>query len=628
MVRNNKKMKLLYVSFSIMLLYCVSIVTTLSALERPDPQEIQKLRETKELSTRLEFVKTLGNHKIDNFLLQKALNRAERKLLEFKGVKKEEIDIKAPMMAPPPAWQGMPTKGNVKILAILIEFQDETQTNTRNYIHSNLFGNGDPARSPYESLATYYNRSSYNQLNLGSGNTLGWYQTSYNRTAVNQTRAGRENLIKEVLNHFDSLGHDFSQYDNDGDGVIDYFIVIWAGPDNGWANFWWGYQTSFSDPAYRLDSVRLGKYSWQWEARPAGGTFTPLVVIHETGHALGLPDYYDYDDAVGPRGGLGGLDMMDANRGDHNCFSKWVLDWLAPVYIFSGTQILYLEPSGTSQNCVLIWPPTAPNVFSEYFMVQNRQRVGNDDAPRMPGDGMLIWHVDASLNTAGTNYLYDNSFTEHKLLRLMEADGKEEIKNGGVADADDYYKAGNEFSPCKTPSSKKYDGTTTGIKVSEFSAPGISMSAQFEHGAKCPIKSWFSVYNRLAMGPSELMLVRKFRDTVLPSAENGKLYIRMLYENSDEALQVLLENPELVQAMSNLMKANMGAVEQAVQGNDAVISDTEETINFLDAFARKAPESLRKLIYMVKADLIEKQRKGEQFFGFQVVSTSESYFKE
>ena len=48
----------------------------------------------------------------------------------------------------------------------------------------------------------------------------------------------------------------------------------------------------------------------------------------------------------------------------------------------------------------------------------------------------------------GMDYNYDNSFTAHKLLRLMEADGREEIET--VADYyarwDDYYRQGTSFS--------------------------------------------------------------------------------------------------------------------------------------------------------------------------------------
>ena len=222
---------------------------------------------------------------------------------------------------------------------------------------------------------------------------------------------------------------------------------------------------------------------------PVGGIFRPRVVIHETGHALGLPDYYHYPDkdAVGPPGGVGGLDMMDY-KGDHNCFSKWVLDWITPKWVASGTQTLTLNPSGTSQDAVRIGPGTdIDNVYGEFYMVQNRLRVGNDNEPEMPGDGMLIWHVDTSLDPSGTSFLYDNSFTAHKLLRLMEADGLEEIErcDDHLANSGDYYKSGDSFGPGTTPSSKKYNGEDSGVRVSIFSNPGPQMSATFSFvGAK------------------------------------------------------------------------------------------------------------------------------------------------
>ncbi|MBE0603573.1 MAG: M6 family metalloprotease domain-containing protein [Deltaproteobacteria bacterium] len=330
----------------------------------------------------------------------------------------------------------MPTTGPVKTLALLVDFQDyaHAAVNTRDYIHDRLFGTGNPASMPYESLKAYYSRSSYSRLDLGGGNTLSWYRTAGNRP-VDPGGAGgrslREDLLKEIIAHHDAQGHDFSQYDADGDGVIDYIIVIWSGPAGPWASLWWGCQPTFYDSSFTVDGKTLGKYSWQWEASPVGMAFTPNVVIHETGHALGLPDLYDYDKDAGPDGGVGKLDMMDANRGDHNCFSKWVIDWLTPHFVAGGTHSLILKPSGTSGNCVVVWPGSDNgDLFGEFFVAQNRQRVAND-AWGMPGDGMLIWHVDASLDMFGGNYRYDNSFTEHKLVRLMEADGLEEIEQNG-----------------------------------------------------------------------------------------------------------------------------------------------------------------------------------------------------
>lgn len=461
----------------------ILMINTLSAMEPPRRGEINELKRTGKLQQRLEFVKEIGNHRIDKYLLKKALIRVKRDILRAQGRTRTEIDRMAPKPAPPPGWRGMPTRGSVRTFTLLIEFQDHRHTNSRNFIHDNVYGLGDDLRSPYESLSRYYERSSYNQLDLRPGNTLDWYRTAYDRSTVSQTRKGREDLIKEALNHFNAQGHDFRQYDNDGDGFIDYFMVLWTGPDNGWGSFWWGYKRNFSDSSYVLDGVRLSAYSWQWEARPAGSTFTPKVIIHETGHALGLPDYYDYDDTIGPDGGVGALDIMGGgSRGDHNCFSKFVLDWITPTIVARGSYNLNLNASGTATDAVLIWPHIGTeDMFSEYYMVQNRHRIGNDDAPRMPGNGMLIWHVDARLDSSNNKFLYNNSSSSHKLLRLMEADGLEEIERDiDNADAGDYYRSGRTFTPSSRPSSKKYDGTYSGVHVYNLSNPGLRMTATFE----------------------------------------------------------------------------------------------------------------------------------------------------
>ncbi|MGH9892283.1 MAG: M6 family metalloprotease domain-containing protein, partial [bacterium] len=326
------------------------------------------------------------------------------------------------------------------------------------------------------SLAAYYDRSSYSQLDLYGGTTLGWYSAPYPRGAVDPSDAGRDHLIKEALQHCHSKGHSFRQYDTNGDGMVDFFIVLWAGKDTGWATFWWAYQPGFSDESFSLDGVRFGKYAWTWESSPVGSAFDPATAIHETGHALGLPDYYDYDNTKGARGGLGGLDMMDSARYDHNCFSKWLLGWLDPRIVTGSSELIVLGPSETSKDCVLIWPKVGPDFqFGECFMVENRQKLGNDEA--LPGQGLVIWHVDARLE--GDDFVCNNSFTDHKLLRLMEADGLEEIEAGGLADAEDFYRAGMSFGCDTVPSSNGYNNQASGLEVKNISAEGARMSATF-----------------------------------------------------------------------------------------------------------------------------------------------------
>ena len=435
-------------------------VGSAQALEPPRPGEVARLQASGTFEDALARAKAIGNHRVGEGLVHSASDWIQREL----------FDILAPP-APPSSWRGMPTRGTVKVFALLIRFSDYAPSVSAATYRSILFGDGQ-AGSPYDSLRNYYARSSYGRLDI-RGDVLGWYNTGRPRPVADQSEHDvREGLIAQALDYYDARGHDFSQYDNDGDGYIDYFLVAWAGPRGEWASFWWGYQTEFLRSDYTLDGKRLSKYSWQWAARD------PVVVIHETGHALGLPDYYDYDKAIGPPGGLGGLDMMDGGWGDHNAFSKFLLGWVSPRVRSAGAGAVTLAPSAESPDALIVMPgASAGDPFQEYFLVQNRARRGND--ARIPNDGLLIWHVDARLDSSGTDFAYDNSYTLHKLLRLMEADGREEIERGLPADAEDFYLAGTSFGPTTLPGSSRYDGFATGVGVTRISssAGGLSFVA-------------------------------------------------------------------------------------------------------------------------------------------------------
>ena len=82
---------------------------------------------------------------------------------------------------------------------------------------------------------------------------------------------------------------------------------------------------------------------------------------------LGIDDYYDYDDSKGVDGGIGGGDMMDANVGDHNAFTKLLLGWVDP-YVVTGNCSLTLSSFGASGDCVMICKNKA-DPFSEYYII-------------------------------------------------------------------------------------------------------------------------------------------------------------------------------------------------------------------------------------------------------------------
>ena len=448
------------------------------ALERPTREQIERYKLDGTLAWRIAQAKAIGNHKITPRMKDRLTYKLRRLSLERVG---PTADKTSRLLAPPPAWRGMPTSGTVKVLALLISFNDYPGVTTPEYFASRLFGDG-VGNPPFDSLRNFYRRSSYNQLTV-EGNVLGWYQAPYARSTVapldsEYNSQALEKLIKEALNYYKAQGHDFSQYDNDGDGAVDYFCVFWTGPHGEWATFWWGYYTGFSDASYRLDGKRLTNYSWQWElSNYPGGTFGPSVIIHETGHALGVPDYYDYDDAIGPRGGVGNLDIMDGT-GDHNCFSKFMLDWITPTVVSTGSQTVSLRASGLYPDALIFMPGAVPGrIFNEFFMVQNRYRSGNDTNLFTVSDGLILWHVDSRLDSRSYDFLYDNSFAAHKLLRLMEADGLEEIETyNASANAGDYYKAGMTFGQFTAPSSARYDGLATAMGLTNITGTTTPIS--------------------------------------------------------------------------------------------------------------------------------------------------------
>ncbi len=413
----------------------------------------------------------------------------------------DERDILALGFPQPKITATLPSIGTGKVFALIIEFPDYPHWFDKTEFESKLFGDGDTYYY-YRGLQYYYKQASYQQLTI-DGQVYGWYTAENNRSYYHpndnntypEEDLRREQLIFEAIYAADAAGEDFSQYDNDGDGLVDYFLVVWTGPAGAWASFWWAYLTSIyilSDKT--IDGVRFGTYSWQWEqyygfsgSPPNPSRWDPLVTIHETGHALGLPDYYDYNESQGPDGGVGKMDMMDRNRGDHNSFSKYILGWFTPTVAFTNLDDEQITKSTQQGDAVIFMPgfdPVSP--WSEYFMAQVRKREGIDNNSLYPTDGrMAIWHVDARVKANASSphlntFIYDNSYTEHKLLRLMEADGLEEIETGdGWADIGDYYDSGEELSPTSTPNSDKYDGSNPGITVTDVSAPGDTMTADF-----------------------------------------------------------------------------------------------------------------------------------------------------
>jgi|GEM_PF-723530 len=478
----------------------------LQAHQPPRPGEISYLEKAGLLEDRLAMLEHLKNDHLSEHLHAKMTRKIERAKLEAQGLSADQIAARMQQYALPSPGE-LQSSGSPNVLTLLIDFNDyrasELHPNLSvSDIDDNIYGNGTTwsrnNAQPFESLNRFWYRASQGQFDI-QGSVLGWYNFPNNRSTYEPETTSNEDrnqaifdMVKEALQSYDAT-HDFSQYDNDNDGDIDAIQIVYTGPDNGWGNFWWAYKWEFwiSDASNtRFDGKRLRNFTWQWVSTMNNGSdFNIRTMAHEMGHAIGLPDLYDYTPNSGLKGGVGGLDIMAGNRGNPNAFLRWVLDWITPTVVGSGVpSSRTLRSSGdmssNSDKAVVVFPGITSNDSSdnrsEFFIVENRHRTGNDAGTSyMPSDGVTIWHVDSSVS--GGNFTHSNADRNgngtRKLVKLVQADGLEEIENGSSADAGDYYNAGEEFTASSNPSSARYSGAQTNVEVKNFSANGNIMTA-------------------------------------------------------------------------------------------------------------------------------------------------------
>ncbi len=226
--------------------------------------------------------------------------------------------------------------------------------------------------------------------------------------------------------------------------------------------------------------------------------------IHELGHFLGLPDFYSYDADDGDWGSLGMLDMMDYNVGDHHGFTKSVLGWVYPKVINAATTFT-IAPLVTGHEVAMIPLPYRDTLLDEYLLVEyyrpdslNQKDATLPFAGRYPRQfsipGVKIYHVDARVgrftNRDGSWYFRDyvdfingrttttyygiaNSNTSsrsavpyHKLIHLLEQDGRNTLRHGYVATNSALFLEGQAFNEFNFPDFRFNSGTSFPYNIS------------------------------------------------------------------------------------------------------------------------------------------------------------------
>jgi immune inhibitor A len=378
--------------------------------------------------------------------------------------------------------------GTLKNLVILANFSN-TSTVRAVADFQGLFNT--PGFNQYgakHSVRDYFDEVSYGQLTLQS-TVVGWITLPQDNAyyAGDSDNNGEgdgsfgvnfdmypycaQKMAEDAIAAVDSFV-DFTQFDGDGDGWIDAIDIIHQGAGaevTGNVNQIWSHFGALRTVYTTGEGIKIASYHTEPELSDDSGGITYIgAVCHETGHFFGLPDLYDY-----------GMDSYGIGMWGLMGWGPWGDNGLTPVHLcaWSKKQLGWIVPYllDTTRTGVALAPATdTPLAYSmriemparEYFMVENRQRTGFDSY--LPGEGMLIWHVDESRE--------DNNDQNHYLVGLEQADGLRQLEiHTNKGDAGDPFPGSTLnrfFTESTTPNSNRYDGTLSYIRVKNIDEVG------------------------------------------------------------------------------------------------------------------------------------------------------------
>ncbi|HRS67858.1 MAG TPA: M6 family metalloprotease domain-containing protein [Paludibacteraceae bacterium] len=340
-------------------------------------------------------------------------------------------------------------------LVILVSYKDKAfqETNTREAMDEMLNGESYGYNGATGSAKQYFSDQSKGAY-APIFDVVGPVTVSQDMSYYGENDSyGNDKNVDKLVAEACSLANtqcevDFTKYDNDGDGFVDFVYIIYAGygenagadPATIWPhNFYMEY---YSGGTPIFDGKKVNNYACSSELNGKSGTIRAGIgtFCHEFSHVLGLPDYYDtdngtnYDNNATP----GMWTLMDQgsynNSGktppNYSAYDKYFLGWNTPTLMNAPANVT-LNPAFMHDYRVVTAAGTLPSPRSTsvawYF--ENRQNLDWDAF--LPGHGLLVtkvqynssaWYGNKPNN--GTPMYYD----------IVEADG---VSTGG--DAGDTY---------------------------------------------------------------------------------------------------------------------------------------------------------------------------------------------
>jgi len=400
----------------------------------------------------------------------------------------------------PQGLQVAQSASNFRILALLVDFSDHTASVAPNFFDSLIFD------SVGNTINDYFQEISYGQLDIVTvhePSTIGWNRLTYTydyyvdgQRGIGTYPRNAQGLVADLVDLVDPAV-DFSQYDNDGDGYVDILLVIHSGTAyemSGDVNDIHSHKWALPTPKSK-DGVYIRSYTIQPEFWLSPGDITIGVYAHELCHGFGLPDLYDTDYSSNGIGDWGimsfgcwnGPDKLGGSPAHPCAWSRIQMGLTGAVEVTTsliGEAIEAVEAGG-----LIYRLPILDTVSGEYFLIENRQRMGYDTY--LPSSGLLIWHIDSNKPGNSQEWLPDQSGNYHFLVALEQADGQfnleqSTIHGGNTGDAGDPFPGASNntvFAATTSPNSDSYERGSSLNIVNNISMSGNTIRADLIAGS-------------------------------------------------------------------------------------------------------------------------------------------------
>ncbi len=380
-----------------------------------------------------------------------------------------------------------PHTGTLNNLVVYIRFSDQEEFTVVRSVYDGRFNNVSGV-----SLKNYFYEVSYEKLLIESHHypicdlttNLSYvdqypraYYMPYNATTNptgysgdTQRRQREHTLLRNAINAISSQVPQSLPIDGDNDGNVDNMCFVIRGNSGAWADLLWAHRWVLSTYQVFVNGKRVYDYTFQPENQN-----TVQTVCHEMFHSLGAPDLYHYtSDGITP---AGPWDLMESGFGHMLGFMKFKYanqKWITSMPQITAPGTYTLNPLSSPTNN--IYKIASPNSTTQYFVVEYRRNLGTYEAS-LPGSGLLVYRINTVVGNGNAQGPPDEVY--------IYRPGGTLTANGSVNSAHFSLNAGRTaINDATNPSSFLQNGSAGGLRISEVSATGATISFKVTFGVE------------------------------------------------------------------------------------------------------------------------------------------------